>query len=86
MVAGLFAATPLLAAEHEMMGTKGHMMSTNEMMQNCVMQNEAIGVKIKRLQAEIKTGKKSYSAEDLQKLETKLKEANAMMDMLNQPQ
>jgi chromosome segregation ATPase len=78
MVAGLFAAMPVVAAEHEMM-------STHEQMQRCAEQNEAIGQKIQRLQNEIKKGDKKYSAEELKKLEDKLNEANFMLDSINKP-
>ncbi len=78
MVAGLFAAMPALAVEHEMMGSK-------EQMQRCAEQNEAIGQKIQRLKSEIKKGDKKYSAEELRKLEEKLNEANFMLDSMTKP-
>ena len=78
MVAGLFAAMPALAVEHEMM-------STQEKMQRCAEQNEAIGKKIERLQGEIKKGNKKYSAEELKNLEAKLAEANFMLDSIAKP-
>jgi Skp family chaperone for outer membrane proteins len=79
MVAGLLAAMPVLAAEHEMM-------SAGEHVQRCVLQSEAIGQKIERLQKEIKAGKmKNYSAEELRKLEDKLSEANYMLDSITKP-
>lgn len=78
MVVGLFAAMPALAAEHEMM-------SSQEQMQRCAEQNEAIGKKIERLQGEIKKGNKKYSAEELKKLEAKLNEANSMLDAITAP-
>ena len=76
MVAGLFAAMPVVAAEDE---------SAGEHVQRCVLQSEAIGKKIERLQNEVKKGKSKYSAEDLQKLEAKLAEANAMLDSITSP-
>lgn len=76
LVAGLFAVMPVLAAEHEMM-------SDGEQMQHCVLQSEAIGKKIERLQNEVKKGKTTYSVDELQKLEAKLKEANDMLDVMN---
>lgn len=79
MAAGLFAAVPALAAEHEMGSTAG------EYVQRCELQSESIEKKIERLQNEIKKGKKTYSAEDLRKLESKLKEANDMLDTLTKP-
>lgn len=79
MVAGLFTAMPVLAAEHH------EKMSADEHVQRCVLQNEAIGAKIERLQGEIKKGEKKYSAEELRKLEVKLSEANEMLDSLTKP-
>lgn len=77
MVAGLFAAMPVVAAENETAG---------EHVQRCVLQSEAIGKKIERLRKEIKEGKmKNYSAEELRKLEDKLSEANYMLDSINRP-
>ena len=76
MVAGLFAAMPVVAAENETAG---------EHVQRCVLQSEAIGQKIQRLQSEIKKGEKKYSAEELRKLEVKLNEANAMLDSITRP-
>lgn len=79
LVAGLFAAMPVLAAE-------GHNdMAAKECIQRCAMQSESIVQKIERLQNEIKKGKTTYSAEELRKLEAKLKEANALLDDLTHP-
>jgi cell division protein FtsL len=79
MVASLFAAMPVVAVEHH------EMMSADEHIQRCVLQNEAIGQKIQRLQSEIKKGDKKYSAEELRKLEEKLNEANFMLDSMTKP-
>jgi uncharacterized protein YecE (DUF72 family) len=79
MVAGLFAVMPALAVEPP------EMKSAEEHVQRCVLQSEAIGVKIERLQGEIKKGKTKYSAEELRKLEEKLNEANQMLDSLTKP-
>lgn len=77
MVAGLLAAMPVLAAENDTAG---------EHVKRCVLQSEAIGNKIERLQKEIKAGKmKNYSAEELRKLEDKLSEANYMLDSITKP-
>ena len=78
MVAGLFAAMPVLAVEHKMM-------SAEEQMQRCAEQSESIEKKIERLRSEIKKGEKKYSAEELRKLEVKLNEANAMLDSITRP-
>jgi cell division protein FtsL len=79
MVAGLFAAMPVVAVEHH------EMKSADEHVQRCVLQSEAIGQKIQRLQSEIKKGNKKYSAEELRKLEEKLNEANFMLDSMTKP-
>lgn len=80
VVAGLFAATPVLA-----IGKDSGQPMAGEHVQRCVLQNEAIGEKIQRLQQEIKEGKRTYSDEELRKLEAKLAEANAMLDSITKP-
>ncbi|MCM0083580.1 hypothetical protein L4X63_18500 [Geomonas sp. Red32] len=77
MVLGLFGAMPVLAADHEHMN-----MDTKEGVRQCAMQAETIQQKIKRLKTEVKKGNKEYSAEELKKLQDKLKEANDMLDSL----
>lgn len=76
MVAGLLAAMPVVAAEDE---------SAAAHVQRCVLQSEAIGQKIERLQGEIKKGKTKYSAEELRQLEAKLAEVNSMLDSITKP-
>ncbi|WP_298437214.1 hypothetical protein [Geobacter sp.] len=49
---------------------------------NCAMEVDTIQKKIKKLQAEIKKGKKVYSAEELKKLEQKLKEAHELLNKI----
>lgn len=78
VVAFIFAAVPVLATEHEML-------SAGEYVQRCALQSEAIDKKIERLQNEIKKGKKTYSAEEMRKLDEKLKEANFMLDSITRP-
>ncbi len=46
---------------------------------------DSIQKKMKKLDAEIKKGKKVYSAEDLKKLQQKLDEADKMLDTLTAP-
>ena len=48
----------------------------------CVNESKTIQQKIKALDAEIKKGKKVYSADEIKKLEGKLKEANDLLDNL----
>ena len=78
MALGLFAAMPAFAADHE-----GMKMDTKEGARECALQAESIQQKVKRIQGEIKKGSKKYSAEDLKKLEVKLKEANDLIEQLN---
>jgi len=85
---GLFSAMPVLAAEHagmDMGSHEGMKMDTPEGARECALQAESIQQKIKRIEAEIKKGSTKYSAEDLKKLEDKLKEANYLLDSLNKP-
>ena len=79
MVAVLFAAMPALSVEPPEMKAAG------EHVQRCVLQSEAIGEKIERLQGEIKKGKTKYNAEELRQLEAKLAEVNAMLDSISEP-
>lgn len=76
MVASLFAAMPVMAAEDE---------SAGDHIQRCALQSESIDKKIERLQAEVKKGNTKYSVEELRKLEAKLNEANAMLDSITKP-
>ena len=77
MAVGLFSAMPAFAAEHE-----GMTMDTKEGARQCALQAETIQKKIKRIQSEIKKGSQKYSAEDLKKLNEKLKEANDTLDAI----
>ena len=79
MVVGLFAAIPALAAENAKSDP------SNECVIRCAAQAESIVQKIERLQNEIKKGKTTYSAEELRKLEAKLKEANDLLTDLTRP-
>ena len=80
MAVGLFGAMPVLAAEHANMK-----MDTKEGVRECALQAESIQEKIKRLETEVAKGEKKYSAKELKKLESKLKEANIILDQLNRP-
>lgn len=80
MVVGLFAAMPVLAAEQGY-----NELEAKECIQRCALQSESIVQKIERLQNEIKKGKTTYSAEELRRLEAKLKEANDLLNDLTRP-
>jgi peptidoglycan hydrolase CwlO-like protein len=49
---------------------------------SCATEVDSIQKKIKKLNAEIKKGKKVYSAEELKKLQAKLKEAEDLVDTM----
>jgi hypothetical protein len=86
MALGLFSAIPVLAADHEGMKMDSHegmTMNTPDGARECALQAETIQQKIKRLNAEVAKGSKKYSAEDLKKLEQKLKETNNLLDQMN---
>ena len=51
----------------------------------CAHETKTIQQKIKALNAEIKKGKKVYAADEIKKLELKLKEANELLDNLLKP-
>jgi len=48
--------------------------------QNCLNKADILQKRIKKLNAEIKKGTKTYSAEDLKKIEQKLQEAQDALD------
>ena len=50
--------------------------------QNCLNKSEILQKRIKKLNNEIKQGTRSYSAEDLKKLEQKLQETKDILDKL----
>lgn len=77
----LFGALPVLASEHD-----GKMkMDTKEGVRECSIQAESIQQKIKRLESEVAKGDKKYNANDLKKLNDKLKDANKILDSLTGP-
>lgn len=51
----------------------------------CANEAKSIQQKIKALNVEIKKGTKVYSADEIKKLEAKLKEANEILDNLMKP-
>ena len=78
LVAGLFGATPLLAAEMHEHGKKDAAACVIQ----CAQQTETLQGKIEKIKAEIAKGNKAYTAEELQTLENKLKEANDFLDAM----
>lgn len=81
MAAFMMSATvPVLAAEM----TKEEKDMCLLASKNCGMEVDTLQKKIKKLNAEIKKGKKVYSAEDIKKLQQKLDEANGLLDAILQ--
>lgn len=76
-LAGIFAATPVLANHHE------EKMDTKDEVRQCALEAETLQKKMKRIQGEIKKGSKKYTAEELKQLNDKLKEANELMDSIS---
>ncbi|HEY5973251.1 MAG TPA: hypothetical protein VIU41_00775 [Geobacteraceae bacterium] len=72
------AAVPAFAAEM----TKEEKDQCLLASKGCASEVDSIQKKIKKLNAEIKKGKKTYSAEDLKKLQGKLKEAEDLLDQI----
>lgn len=77
MAAFMMSATmPVLAAEM----TKEEKDQCLLASKNCATEVDTLQKKIKKLNAEIKKGKKVYSAAEIKKLQQKLDEANALLD------
>ena len=74
----LAAAVPAFAAEM----TKEEKDQCLLASKNCANEVDSIQKKMKKLNAEIKKGKKVYSADEIKKLQGKLKEAEDMLDVL----
>ena len=79
MAAFMMSATlPIMAAEM----TKEEKDQCLLASKGCMNEVDTIQKKIKKLQAEIKKGKKVYSADEIKKLQDKLKEAEDIVDTL----
>jgi len=77
MAAFMMSATmPVLAADM----TKEEKDQCLLASKNCATEVDSLQKKIKKLNAEIKKGKKVYSADEIKKLQQKLDEANALLD------
>lgn len=72
----MFSAMPAFAGHDDMMKME------HEGARQCALQAESLQQKIQRIQGEIKQGSKKYTAEELKKLEEKLKDANDTLDNL----
>lgn len=77
MSVALFGVLPAFGADDSIMQKQ-----REEGLRQCAFQAESIQEKISRLQKEIKMGKSVYTADELKRLEDKLKEANRMLEEL----
>jgi septal ring factor EnvC (AmiA/AmiB activator) len=74
-------AVPVFAAEMTKEQKDQCLLASKE----CKNETDSIQKKITKLNAEIKKGKKVYSADELKKLNAKLKEAEDMLDNMMKP-
>jgi septal ring factor EnvC (AmiA/AmiB activator) len=81
-IAGLLVASPVFAATEMSKEQKDQCLLASKEFRGEV---DSIQKKMKKLEGEIKKGKKVYTAEELKKLEMKLEEANKMLDTLLAP-
>lgn len=77
-VFSMAAAVPAFAAEM----TKAQKDQCLLASKGCAGEADTIQQKIKKLQVEVKKGKKVYSADEIKKLNAKLKEAEDLLDNL----
>lgn len=78
----LSAATMAFATDAPKAATKDECLLVSK---GCMNEVDTIQQKIKKINAEVKKGKKVYSADELKKLRQKLKEANEILDSLEKP-
>jgi len=81
-VIALSATSTAFAADAPVAGSKDECLLASK---NCMNEVDSIQQRMKKLNSEIKKGKKVYSAEELKKLELKLKEANEILKSLEKP-
>lgn len=77
MIAALVLSTTILAYSQQ---TPEEKVICNLAAQNCLNKADILSKRIKKLNAEIKKGTKTYSAEDLKKIEQKLQETQELLD------
>jgi len=78
----LSATTMAFAADAPQASTKDECLLASK---GCMNEVDSIHQRMKKINTEIKKGKKVYSAEELKKLEQKLKEANEILKNLEKP-
>jgi uncharacterized protein YxeA len=81
-VAAMSATSMAFAADAPVAGSKDECLLASK---NCMNEVDSIQQRMKKINAEIKKGKKVYSAEELRKLEQKLKEADEILKTLEKP-
>jgi Skp family chaperone for outer membrane proteins len=81
-VAALSATSMAFAADAPVAGSKDECLLASK---NCMNEVDSIQQRMKKINSEIKKGKKVYSAEELKKLEQKLKEADEILKSLEKP-
>ncbi|RNC68483.1 MAG: hypothetical protein ED859_10230 [Desulfuromonadales bacterium] len=74
----LTAAVPAFAQEQ----SEQDKVICNLAAKNCLSETEKLQKRVKKMQSDMKKGTKTYSAEDVQKLEQKLKEAQEILDKI----
>ena len=81
-VAALSATSMAFAADAPVAGSKDECLLASK---HCMNEVDSIQQRMKKINSEIKKGKKVYSAEELKKLEQKLKEADEILKSLEKP-
>jgi len=79
IMAALMLSTTLLAYAQQ---TPEEKVICNLAAQNCLNKAEILQKRIKKLNADLKKGTKTYSAEDLKKIEQKLQETQDTLDKI----
>jgi TolA-binding protein len=82
LTAAALSATSMAFAADAPAGSKDECLLVSK---NCMNEVDSIQQRMKKLNAEIKKGKKVYSADELKKLEQKLKEADEILKSLEKP-
>jgi uncharacterized protein YxeA len=81
-IAALSATSMAFATDAPVAGGKDECLLASK---NCMHEVDSIQQRMKKINSEIKKGKKVYSAEELKKLELKLKEADEILKSLEKP-
>jgi uncharacterized protein YlxW (UPF0749 family) len=79
IIAALMLTTAMSAYSQQ---TNEEKVICNLAAQNCLNKADILQKRIKRLNAEVKKGTKTYSAEDLKKIEQKLQETQDLLDKI----